>query len=530
MIDKSSSNKTKKTNKIKTAKKVVLLILDGWGIGAEDKSNPIWLVQPKFINSLYEKYPWTKLCASGGCVGVPADQVGNSEAGHINLGAGRIVDQDSVKISKSINTGQFFKNAAFSAAINHAIKNKSALHLMGMLSNGQSPHSDPDQLLALLTMIRRHPIKKVYLHLFTDGRDSPPMSSLNAVVTLEKLLKPNETIATIIGRFYAMDRKKVWSRTIGAYNAMIDGQEAGFAPSARAGITRSYNAGITDEFIKPIVIKQKNKMVPRISDNDSIIFLNLRSDRARQLAKPFVQDKFENKNPGFAKRKKVLQNIVFVAMTDFGPDLDNILTAFPSEDVKKTLPLMLKGKRQTYIAETEKYAHVTFFFNGGYDHSLAGEQWVNIPSPHIDRYDKVPAMSTAAITSKVIASLKSSDFICVNFACPDMIGHTGSMEAAVEAVKAVDGYVKKVHDAVLKHDGVLLITADHGNIEYMLNLETGEKITEHTANPVPFIVIGKDYKPATRLKKNCVLGNVAPTILKLFGQEKPHAMSKTSII
>lgn len=530
MAEKSSISKAKKPTKIKPVKKIVLLILDGWGIGAEDGSNPIWKVQPKFINSLYEKYPWTQLCASGGCVGVPADQVGNSEAGHINLGAGRIVDQDSVKISKSINTGQFFKNPAFLAAINHAIKNKSALHLMGMLSNGQSPHSDPDQLLAILTLIRRHPIKKVYLHVFTDGRDSPPMSSLNNVVELEKLLKPNEIIATVIGRFYAMDRKKIWTRTIGAYNAMIDGKDAIYAPSAHAGITQSYKAGITDEYIESIVIKNKGKMVPRIADNDAIIFFNLRSDRARQLAKPFVQNEFETKNPGFIKRKKVLKNIIFVAMTDFGPDLDNILTAFPSEDVKKSLPLMLEGKRQIYIAETEKYAHVTFFFNGGYDHALDGEQWVNIPSPHIDHYDKVPAMSTEAITKKVIACLKTYDFICVNFACPDMIGHTGNMEAAIKTVKAVDGYVKKVHDAVIKYNGVLLITADHGNIEYMLNLKTGEKITEHTSNPVPFIVAGKNFKPTMKLKKNCVLGNVAPTILKLFGTDKPRAMSKVSII
>lgn len=514
----------------KKSKKIVLLILDGWGIGKQDESNPIWRVQPKFINSLYEKYPWTELCASGSCVGVPANQVGNSEAGHINLGAGRIVDQDSVKISKSINTGEFFKNAAFVAAVNHAFKNKSALHLMGMLSNGQSPHSDPDHLLALLSLIRHYPIKKVYLHLFTDGRDSPPMSSLNAIVTLQNLLRPNEVIATVIGRFYAMDRKKIWSRTISAYNAMVDGKDATLAISARDGITQSYNTGVTDEFIKPIVIKDKNKIIPRITDNDSIIFFNLRSDRARQLAKPFVQDKFEDKNPGFIKRKKVLKNVTFVAMTDFGPDLDSILTAFPSEDVKNSLPLILFGKKQVYIAETEKYAHVTFFFNGGYDHILDGEQWINIPSPNVDHYDKTPAMSTEAITNKTIECLKDYDFICVNFACPDMIGHTGNMEASIETVKAVDKYVKKIHDAVIENDAILMITADHGNFEYMLNLETGEKITEHTSNPVPFILIGKKFNKKTKLNKNCVLGNVAPTIIKLFDLPKPKAMTKTSII
>lgn len=520
----------KKTSKIKSVKKVILLILDGWGLGKDDASNPIFLVQPKFINSLYDKYPWTKLCASGGCVGVPSTQVGNSEAGHINLGAGRIVDQDITKISKSINTGEFSKNPAFLVAINHAIKNKSALHIMGMLSNGQSPHSDPDHLLALLTLARRHPLKKIYLHLFTDGRDSPPLSSLKSVMALERFLKPNEVIATIIGRFYSMDRKKIWTRTLSAYNAMTDGLDAHVANSPQTGINRAYNAGITDEFIEPIVMKQKGKMVPRISDNDSIIFFNLRSDRARQLAKPFVQDKFESKNPGFIKRKKILKNVVFVAMTDFGPDLDNILTAFPSEDVKYTLPLMLESKKQLYIAETEKYAHVTYFFNGGYAHPLDGEQWVNIPSPHIDRYDKMPAMSTEAITKKIISSIKKYDFICANFACPDMIGHTGNMEASIETIKAVDRYVKQVYDAAMRNDAVLIITADHGNVEYMLNLETGEKITEHTSNPVPFIVAGSGIKKTLKLKKNGVLGNVAPTILTLFNLPKPKAMTKSSLI
>jgi 2,3-bisphosphoglycerate-independent phosphoglycerate mutase len=519
-----------KSSKIKKVKKIILLILDGWGMGKDDASNPIFLVKPKFINSLYQKYPWTTLCASGSCVGVPPSQVGNSEAGHINLGAGRVVDQDSVKISKNINTGQFFKNPAFISAINHAVKNKSAIHLMGMLSDGQSPHSDPDHLLALLTMIRRYPIKKVYLHLFTDGRDSMPVSSLKAVMALERSLRHNEIIATVIGRFYAMDRKKVWTRTISAYNAMTDGRDAHTAVSPQAGINRAYNAGITDEFIEPIVIKQKGKLVPRISDKDSIIFFNLRSDRARQLAKPFIQQEFEAKNPGFAKRKKVLKDIIFVAMTDFGPDLDSMLTAFPSEDIKETLPMVLHNKKQIYIAESEKYAHVTYFFNGGYADPVNGEVRANIPSPQVDHYDKVPAMSTAEITQKIIASLKNYEFICANIACPDMIGHTGNLEAAVETVKAVDIYVKKITEAALKNNATLIITADHGNIEYMRNLETGEKITEHTSNPVPFIIIDKNLKKTSKFKKNGVLGNVAPIILKLFGESKPKAMTKDSLI
>ncbi|MFA6526170.1 MAG: 2,3-bisphosphoglycerate-independent phosphoglycerate mutase [Candidatus Buchananbacteria bacterium] len=519
-----------KSKKIPISKKIILLILDGWGLGKNDGSNPIWIVKPPFIDSLYKKYPWTTLCASGKCVGLPPGQVGNSEAGHMNLGAGRIADQDSLKINKHISTGEFFKNPAFVAAIKHSIKNKSAIHLMGMISNGQSPHSDPDQLLALLTLVRKYPIKKVYLHLFTDGRDSPQLASLKLIMALERSLKPNEKIATVIGRFYAMDRKKVWTRTIMAYNAMVDGNDAHKADSPQEGIDRAYNAGITDEFIEPIVIRQKGKMLPRISDDDSVIFFNLRSDRARQLAKPFTQTNFEAMNPGFAKRKRVLKNLLFVAMTDFGPDLDSIATAYPSEDLKNTLTMVLSIKKQIYIAESEKYAHVTFFFNGGYADPVDGEVRVNIPSPHVDHYDKVPAMSTAAITKKIISSLKKYDFIVANFACPDMIGHTGNMEASQDAIKAVDKYVKQVYAAAQKNNATLIITADHGNVEYKLNLKTKEKMTEHTTNPVPLILIGKGFDKSIKLKKNGVLGNVAPTILDLFGEKKPKEMSKESLI
>ena len=511
--------------------KVILLILDGWGIGKNDASNPIFLVQPPFINSLYKKYPWTKLCASGRCVGLPSQQVGNSEAGHINLGAGRIVDQDVVKISKQINTGQFFKNPAFISAANHVKSNKSILHIMGLLSNGQSPHSDPDHLLALLMFARYQKVKKICLHLFTDGRDSPPRSALKSIMALERTLRPNEIICTVMGRFYAMDRKKSWDRTIRAYNAMIFDRSEHRADSPQEGITRAYNANVTDEFIEPIIIWRRGKMTPRISDNDAIIFFNLRSDRARQLAKPFIQSCFEKKNPGSEKfkRKKILKNIQFVAMTDFGPDLDSILTAYPSEDIKDTLPMLLRDKKQLYIAESEKYAHVTFFFNGGYAEPVDGEERINIPSPKVRAYDSTPAMSTAKITAKILKVMPKYDFICANFACPDMIGHTGNMKAAIKAVKAVDGYVKKIVKAAERCNAAVLITADHGNIEYMINLETNEIITEHTANPVPFIVVAKG---GLILKKNThpILGNVAPTILKLFGLKKSSLMNNDSLI
>lgn len=509
--------------------KAVLLILDGWGLGRLDNGNAIYLAKTPFIDSLYQKYPWTSLCASGACVGLPSQQVGNSEAGHMNLGAGRVVDQDIIKISKQINTGQFFKNAAFVMAIKNAKKKGAALHLMGLLSNGQSPHSDPDHLLSLLTLARNLHVKKVYLHLFTDGRDSPPRSSLKAVEALERFLRPNEVIATIIGRFYAMDRKKSWERTAWAYDAMTVGR--GYkSNSPQEGITRAYNADVTDEFIEPVVIYRRGKMVPRIKDGDSVIFFNLRSDRARQLAKPFVQPLFEKKNPGASRRKEVLQNLVFVAMTDFGPDLSGILTAYPSADVQDALPLVLKGKKQLYVAESEKYAHVTFFFNGGYDHALAGEDWVNISSPMVKSYAQTPAMSTAKIAAKIISGLKKYDFICANFAAPDMVGHTGDLAAGIKAAEAVDKYVKMVTAAVLKANGVLLLTADHGNLESMLNPKTGEIITEHTTNPVPFFLVKKGLGKRTRLKPSGSLGNVAPTVAKVLNCEKSKLMTKSSLI
>ena len=516
----------------KKNQKIVLLILDGWGIGKNDAGNPIYTQAPAFINSLYKKYPHTTICAAGKCAGLPPEQVGNSEAGHINLGAGRVVDQDVVKISKQINTGEFFKNSAFLSAIHHTQKNKSALHLMGMLSDGQSPHSDPDHLLALLTLARKYKVKKIYLHLFTDGRDSPPRSALKSVMALERFLRPNEIIATVIGRFYAMDRKKSWDRTIRSYNAMTTDHSEHQAYSPQAGIMRAYNANVTDEFIEPIVIYQKGKMVKRIDDGDAIIFFNLRSDRARQLAKPFVQHDFEAKNPGSAKfpRRNILKNITFVAMTDFGPDLDNILTAFPSEDIHDSLPMLLKDKRQLYLSESEKYAHVTFFFNGGYADPVAGESRINIPSPPVVSYDQTPGMSTAKIVSRLVGSLNKFDFICANFACPDMIGHTGNLAAAEKTVKLVDKYVKRVATAVLKKNGILIITADHGNIESMLNVETGEVITEHTTNDVPFILVGRGLTKNFRLKRGGFLGSIAPTILKLFGIKQPRVMTKDSLV
>jgi len=513
-----------------TSNKVILVILDGWGIGKKDASNAIYQAQTPTFDMLYRKYPWTKIGASGRSVGLPAGQEGNSEAGHQNLGAGRIIDQEVVRISKDINTGAFVKNAAFVAAVKNIHQHNSNLHIMGLLSNGQSPHSDPDHLYALLSMARQYKIKKIYLHLFTDGRDSPPHSALKEVSALERFLRPNEMIATVIGRFYAMDRNKTWERTQWAYDAMVLGK-GHRSDSPQAGITRAYNANVSDEFIEPITIYHKGKMVPRIDHGDSVLFFNFRSDRARQLAKVFVQSGFEKKNPGSKRRSKFLRDIIFVAMTDFGPDLDTILTAYPADDIKDSLPMLLKDKKQIYIAESEKFAHVTFFFNGGYTGTVAGEKQVKIPSPKVERYAKTPAMSSAKIADKIVASIKNYDFICANFAAADMIGHSGDMKASIAAAQAVDRSLAKVVKAALKNRATLLITADHGNLEYVSNPATGEVVTEHTTNPVPLIIVDRRLADdGVSLKKGGVLANVAPTVLKIFDIKPSRLMTKSSLL
>lgn len=519
-----------KTSKTKSKKPpLVLLILDGWGLAPKSPANAIELAKTPNFDSLWKNYPHTKLQASGNAVGLPETQVGNSESGHINIGAGRVVDQDAVLISKEINTGRFFKNPAFEAAYEHILKNKSDLHLIGMLSNGQSAHSDPDHLLALLTWSRLKKIKNIYLHLFTDGRDSPPHSALKSVEALLRSLKNKETkgkrtgewIATIMGRFYAMDRKKDWSRTEQAYDAMVSAKGVN-AKSPQAAITQSYNRGETDEFILPYVIKRNGKPIAKIKDKDAVIFFNLRSDRARQLAKPFVQKDFCEKNKGCFLLKNPFKDLLFVALTDFGPDLGKIITAYPAEDLLGTLPMILDGRKQLYIAEKEKFAHVTYFFNGGYADPVSEEDRIEIPSPNVTSYDLKPEMSVNKITDQVLKKLDNYQFIVVNFANADMIGHTGNIKACIKGIEVEDKCLGKVKKAVTKKGGTLIVTADHGNAEKMLDLETGEMYTEHTYNPVPFI-IAESKKTSRRLKKG-KLSDIAPTILKLMKIKKAKEM------
>jgi len=524
--------KQEKLNKpVKNILPMILVILDGWGLASSSRGNAISLSKTPTINGLVRKYSNTKIYAHGEYVGLPHSQSGNSEAGHMNIGAGRVIEQDAVKISKSINDGTFFKNASFVEAIRHVRKNKSKLHLMGMISNGMSAHSDPDHLIALLAFLQTNKIKEVYLHLFTDGRDSPKYASLKLIEDIQKAFKNGEAIATVIGRFYSMDRKKIWERTGKAYDALVNGIGKK-AVSSQAAITESYNRGESDEFIEPYIITKDGKPLPRIADGDSVIFFNLRSDRARQLAKVFVQKDFCQLNASCFERKKFLKDLLFVAMTDFGPDLEGILTAFPSGDLKQTLPMQLSNLKQLYIAETEKYAHVTYFFNGGYANPVAGEARQVIPSPDVKSYDATPAMSSKDLTKQILNNLakRKYDFTVLNFAAPDMIGHTGNLTAGVECCHWVDKYLGEIVKAYLRAGGTVLITADHGNIEEMINLKTGEIDTEHSTNQVPFILVNKSLGSKIKLRSSGVLSDIAPTILELLNFDKPREMRGKSLI
>jgi len=511
---------------------MVLVILDGWGIAPDSASNAISLAKKPFFNFCQKHFPYTQLEASGKFVGLPKNQDGNSEAGHLNIGAGRIVKQEAVIISEAIDDGRFFKNPALLEAVDWSRKYNSNLHLMGLLSNGESAHSDPHHLYALLDFIKRENFHRVYLHLFTDGRDSSPHAASRLVSKLINNFQNNEIISTIIGRFYAMDRIKKWNRTEMAYNAMVLGEGIASDNPYKA-VSEAYNRNETDEFITPTVVLNPQKKAKFINDNDAIIFFNLRSDRARQMTKPFVQKNFEKENKDGFKRKKILKNIKFIALTDFGPDLDDIICAFPPIILKNTLPLVLKDYKQLYLAEREKYAHVTYFFNGGYGQPINGEKWQVISSLGKQNYERYPQMSAYSLTNLVCGYLKNKkfDFITINFANADMIGHTGNEKAVIKAIEIVDKCLAKIYKAILKRNGTIIITADHGNAEEMVNLKSGEIDTEHSTALVPFLIGNKNInKSLCQLRKEGVLGDIAPTILDLLKIKKPKEMTGKSLL
>jgi len=519
-----------KKTRIEQKRPTMLIILDGFGLA--NAKNPGNAITPETAPNVFgymKKYPHSTLTTFGESVGLFHGQQGNSEAGHMNIGAGRIVKQDLVQISDAIHDGTFFKNEAFKQAIYHIKKYNTSAHIMGLLTDGNSAHAHPEHLYAMLEYLRRHEIKKVFLHLFTDGRDSSPHGATNYLHELRGHMLANEKIATVAGRFYAMDRNKIWERTQMAYEAMVLGKGC-IAPSAEEALAQSYNRGDTDEYICPTVILENKHPVATIKDNDAIFFINARSDRARQITKTFVQKDFEKKNNGTFKRVKVPQNIRFVAMTDFGPDLPGLFTAFPSPDIANCLPKVIgENYRQLYISETEKYAHVTYFINGGFADPLNGEAREVVKSLPIRSYADQPEMNAKKIMQKIIGYLEKNtyNFICVNFPNPDMVGHTGNFEACKKAIKIVDSAVGKIIDLLLKKNGQALIIADHGNAEEMINLKTGEIDTEHSVNPVPCILVGKDVPKKIN---NGILADIAPTLLKLMGVKKAKEMTGHTLV
>ncbi len=507
----------------------VLVIMDGWGVGKKENTlNPIAPENAPNYFDFLKKYPNTQIQASGEAVGLFKGQEGNSEAGHINLGAGRVVKQDALYISDSINDGTFFKNTAFNQAIHHVKKYDTAVHVIGLLSNHNSAHSCPEHLYALLDLFNQKGIKKVYLHLFTDGRDSSQHDATRHLDKLKLHLNNNEKIATVMGRFYAMDRNKNWPRIKLAYEALVAGKGLN-AESAEDAFSKAYSRGETDEYIYPTVILEKKKPIAVVKDNDAVFFFNLRSDRAREITKAFVQPNFEKTNPGAFKRVRVPNNIRFVALSDFGPDLPGVLTAYPSRDVNNSLVQFLCPRKQLYVAESEKFAHITYFFNGGYAQHFCDEDWVKVPTPNIENFKDKPEMNTKGVCDVVIEAIQSGkyDFVACNFANADMVGHTGDYKASQEAVRSIDKQLGRLVQALTASGGQGIITADHGNIEEMLNARSGEADTEHSTNPVPCIIIGSGKKV---IRKSGKLADIAPTLLKMMGLKKPKEMTGKSLI
>ncbi len=508
---------------------MTLLIWDGFGVSKRKEGNATALAKMPMWHKLLRENPNTLLESDGEAVGLPSGQVGNSEAGHTTIGAGRPIETDVVRISAEIKKHAFYKNPALLRAVAHVTRHHSTLHMMGLLTNRSSGHSYPDHLFALLKFVKEMRVPHVVLHLFTDGRDTPPHLAPKLLADLEKRLPKNCTIGSITGRYYAMDRNKFWERTERAYNALVLG-EGYHAPTPVDAIGRAYNRGESDEFIKPTLIKANGSKPQCIRDNDAIIFWNLRSDRARQLTKPFVLKQFESseQTPTF-KRKAIRKGVFFVTLTEFGAELDSVVAAYPSRGITGTLVEALRSHRQYYIAESEKFVHVTYFLNGGYDRIRFGEHRIHIPTVRVERYDEKPQMRAKEIGRAVIRALDDgADFVCANFANADMVGHTGNLAASVTACEALDAALGEIWKSVQSHCGVLMVISDHGNAEEVVAPD-GTPDTEHNPNPVPCCLAGR-LPSNTRLRKNGQLADVAPTILHLMKIDIPEQMSGSSLI
>ena len=507
-------------------KPLLLMILDGWGYRESRDNNAIAMARAPTWNRLWSTYPHTTLKCSGEAVGLPPNTMGNSEVGHLNMGAGRVVFQEYTRISKAIREGTFFENSALRDCFQKVTQSGGVLHLMGLCSD-IGVHAHLNHLFALLDFAKREGVPKVFIHCFTDGRDSPPTSGKKYLAAVEKkaLEVGNARIATVMGRYYAMDRDKRWDRVEKAYSAIVDGIGV-HALSSDEAISRSYTRGETDEFVVPVAITVKGYPIGTINDGDAVVFFNFRSDRARELTRALTFEQFD----GF-QCDRVPQLSSFVCMTEYDETF-HLPTAFPAEPLANILAEVIgkKGLKQLRIAETEKYAHVTFFFNGGEEKVFPGEERVLIPSPRdVPTYDKKPEMSAFLVTDELIRRVGRNlyDVIILNFANGDMVGHTGILKAAIAAVEAVDQCMGLIIPVVLAKGGSLLITADHGNCEQMID-ENGKPLTAHTTDDVPLLYVSNESQKRT-LRSDGILADIATTMLDLLGIEKPREMTGKSL-
>ena len=507
-------------------KPTVLMILDGYGLNDKVEGNAVKQANTPVMDKLMAEYPYVKGYASGLAVGLPDGQMGNSEVGHLNMGAGRIVYQELTRITKSIEDGDFFENTELLGAIENCKKNNSDLHLYGLLSDG-GVHSHITHVFALLELAKRNGIKNVYVHCFMDGRDTAPDSGKDFI---EKLYDKMEElgvgeIASVTGRYYAMDRDNRWDRVEKAYRALTLG-EGNQAACGKCAIKASYESGKTDEFVEPTVITKDGNPVGVIKDKDSVICFNFRPDRAREITRCFCDDEFTGFDRGSRK------DVYYVCFTDYDVTIPNKYVAFKKEKITNTFGEFLAANNMTQarIAETEKYAHVTFFFNGGIEEPNKGEDRILVKSPKVATYDLQPEMSALEVCDKLCEAIRSDkyDVIIINFANPDMVGHTGVVDAVIKAIETVDACVGRAVEAVKEKDGVMFICADHGNAEVLVDENTGEPYTAHTTNPVPFILV--NYDNEYTLKENGKLCDIVPTLIDIMGMEKPAEMTGQSLL
>ena len=507
-------------------KPTVLMILDGYGLNEKTEGNAVALGNTPVMDNLMTSYPFVKGNASGLAVGLPDGQMGNSEVGHLNMGAGRIVYQELTRITKEIQDGDFFKNEALLAAIANVKEKNSDLHLYGLLSDG-GVHSHNTHLYGLLELAKREGVQNVYVHCFLDGRDTAPTSGKGFIEALEAKMAEIGVgkIASICGRYYVMDRDNRWDRVEKAYNLLTKGEGVQASDAVQA-MDDSYAKEVTDEFFEPTAITENGAPRATIKDGDSIIFFNFRPDRAREITRTFCMDEFD----GFARGAR--KDVTYVCFTEYDVTIPNKIIAFKKVELKNTFGeyLAANGKTQARIAETEKYAHVTFFFNGGVEEPNEGEDRILVNSPKVATYDLQPEMSAPEVCEKLCEAIRSEkyDVIIVNFANPDMVGHTGIEAAAIKAVETVDACVGKAVEALKEVDGQMFICADHGNVEQLVDYETGAPFTAHTTNPVPFILVNAD--PAYTLREGGCLADIIPTMIELMGMEQPADMTGKSLL